>query len=244
MTTEPQHDKTNKLTCAPSVDYDQPGHPPSLIRAFAMRSMGSWQPKASPCRQRRLWSDWVDAQAELSLHWVHISFCWFCRTVTQLFLRLKIQFDPSLVSKDRFWNMDKVKYRTNKQVRYILQSVQALRYILHSVQDLRYILHSVWDLRYILHSDRNLQYILHSVRDLRYILHSRILHSVQDFRNILFKIFDTFCSLFKIFDTFCILFKIFDTFLHSVRDLRYILQSVQDLRYILHSIQDLLPSII
>ena len=34
---EPPHDKTNKLTCAPSEDSDQPGHPPSLIRVFAVR---------------------------------------------------------------------------------------------------------------------------------------------------------------------------------------------------------------
>ena len=27
--------------CAPSEDSDQPGHPPSLIRVFAVRSMGS-----------------------------------------------------------------------------------------------------------------------------------------------------------------------------------------------------------
>ena len=35
------HDKTNKMTCAPSEDSDQPGHPPSLIRVFAVRSLGS-----------------------------------------------------------------------------------------------------------------------------------------------------------------------------------------------------------
>ena len=28
---EPVHDKTNKMTCAPSKDSDQPGHKPSLI---------------------------------------------------------------------------------------------------------------------------------------------------------------------------------------------------------------------
>ena len=28
---EQQHDKTNKMTCAPSEDSDQPGHLPSLI---------------------------------------------------------------------------------------------------------------------------------------------------------------------------------------------------------------------
>ena len=31
MKNEPPHDKTNKMTCAPSEDSDQPGHPPSLI---------------------------------------------------------------------------------------------------------------------------------------------------------------------------------------------------------------------
>ena len=38
---EPPHDNTNKLACAPSEDSDQPGHPPSLIRVFTERSMGS-----------------------------------------------------------------------------------------------------------------------------------------------------------------------------------------------------------
>ena len=33
---EPLLDKTNKLACAPSEDKDQPGHPPSLIRVFAV----------------------------------------------------------------------------------------------------------------------------------------------------------------------------------------------------------------
>ena len=30
-TDQPVHDKTNKKTCVPSEDSDQPGHPPSLI---------------------------------------------------------------------------------------------------------------------------------------------------------------------------------------------------------------------
>ena len=25
------------------------------------------------------WSDWADAQADLSLRWAHMLFCWFCR---------------------------------------------------------------------------------------------------------------------------------------------------------------------
>ena len=78
ITNERQH-KTNKMTCVPSADSDQPGHPPSVhIRVFAMSSMASWGPNALSCGQPRLWSDWVDAQADLSLHWEHRSFCWFC----------------------------------------------------------------------------------------------------------------------------------------------------------------------
>ena len=42
--TERQHDKTNKITCAPSEDSDQPGHPPSLIRVFAVRTKRPWVP--------------------------------------------------------------------------------------------------------------------------------------------------------------------------------------------------------
>ena len=36
-TIEPPHDKTNKMACEPSKDSDQPEHPPSLIRVFAVR---------------------------------------------------------------------------------------------------------------------------------------------------------------------------------------------------------------
>ena len=39
---EPPHDKTNKMAFAPSKDSDQPGHPPSLIRVFAVRFNEPW----------------------------------------------------------------------------------------------------------------------------------------------------------------------------------------------------------
>ena len=39
---EPPHDKTNKMICAPSEDSDQPGHPPNLIRVFAVRVKKHW----------------------------------------------------------------------------------------------------------------------------------------------------------------------------------------------------------
>ena len=31
------------------------------------------------------WSDWTDAQADLSLRWAHRSFCWFCHEAVHLF---------------------------------------------------------------------------------------------------------------------------------------------------------------
>ena len=36
--------------------------------------------------QQRLWSDWLDAQSDLSLRWVHISFCLFCHASAQMVL--------------------------------------------------------------------------------------------------------------------------------------------------------------
>ena len=39
---EPPHDKTKKMTCTPSENSDQPGHPPSLIRVFAVNIKEAW----------------------------------------------------------------------------------------------------------------------------------------------------------------------------------------------------------
>ena len=40
-TNELPHDNTNKMTCEPNEDSQQPGHPPSIIRVFVVRSVGS-----------------------------------------------------------------------------------------------------------------------------------------------------------------------------------------------------------
>ena len=53
--------------CAPSEDSDQPGHLPSLIRVFAVRMKKAWVLSNPLSAERRLRSDWPDAQAELSL---------------------------------------------------------------------------------------------------------------------------------------------------------------------------------
>ena len=74
---EPPLDKTNKIACAPSEDSDQPRHPPSLIRVFAVRMTRVWVLTTQLSAQRRPWSDWADAQAELCLRWAHSHFVAF-----------------------------------------------------------------------------------------------------------------------------------------------------------------------
>ena len=44
--------------------------------------------KLSSCGQWRLWSDWADAQADLSLRWAHMPFCMFCRAAAHTVLHV------------------------------------------------------------------------------------------------------------------------------------------------------------
>ena len=41
------------------------------------------------------WLDWADAQADLSVRWAHMPFCWFCHEVAQMFFSviLELSFD-------------------------------------------------------------------------------------------------------------------------------------------------------
>ena len=62
---------TKPTECVPSEDSDQPGHPPSLIWVFVVRMKKPWALRYPLTAQRRLWWDWEDAQADLSLRWAH-----------------------------------------------------------------------------------------------------------------------------------------------------------------------------
>ena len=78
------------MACAPSEDSDQPGHPPSLIRVFAVRMKKAWVLSYPFSVQRRLWSDWADAQADLSLRWAHTHFVGFVMSRLKLILQILI----------------------------------------------------------------------------------------------------------------------------------------------------------
>ena len=90
---EPLPDKTHKMAWVPSEDSDQPGNPPSLIAVFAVRMKNDWVLSYPLSAQRRLWSDWADAQADLSLRWAHMPFCWFCREAAQKYKLRYLYFE-------------------------------------------------------------------------------------------------------------------------------------------------------
>ena len=54
-----------------SEDSDQTGRMPRLIWVFTGRMKKAWVLSYPLSAQWRLWSDWADAQADLSLHWAH-----------------------------------------------------------------------------------------------------------------------------------------------------------------------------
>ena len=76
-------DKTNKMAYAPSEDLDQPGHPPSRVRVFAVHLKKAWVLANPLSAQQTLWSDWAEAQADLSLRCAHMPFCWVCHALAQ-----------------------------------------------------------------------------------------------------------------------------------------------------------------
>ena len=71
---EPAHDKTSKLTCAPSEDSDQPGQ--ARLISLHCPSEESLCPKL-PIKRTAI----TNQTGHLSLCWAHRSFCWFCHAV-------------------------------------------------------------------------------------------------------------------------------------------------------------------
>ena len=73
---EPRHDKTNKMSVRPAKTQISLGIRP-VWSVFAVRMKKAWVLSYPLSAQRRLWSDWADAQADLSLHWAHTHFVGF-----------------------------------------------------------------------------------------------------------------------------------------------------------------------
>ena len=68
----------------------------SLIRVFADHTKKPRVLSYPLSAQWRLWSDWADAQADLSLHWAHMPFCWFCHEAAHMPCELLFNRQPHL----------------------------------------------------------------------------------------------------------------------------------------------------
>ena len=73
---EPQHDKTNKVSVRPAKTQIRLDIRP-VWSVFTVRMKKAWVLSYPLSTQRRLWSHWADAQADLSLHWAHTHFVGF-----------------------------------------------------------------------------------------------------------------------------------------------------------------------
>ena len=78
--------KPTKLHVRPAkAQISLAGRSHSLIRVFTVRMKKAWVLSYPLNAQRRLWSDWEDAEADPSLRWAHRSFCWFYHEAARLF---------------------------------------------------------------------------------------------------------------------------------------------------------------
>ena len=71
-----RHDKTNKMDVRPAKTQVSLGIRP-VWSVFAVRMKKAWALSYPLSAQQRLWSDWLDAQADLSLRWAHSHFVGF-----------------------------------------------------------------------------------------------------------------------------------------------------------------------
>ena len=55
-----------------------------MPRALVYPTLDSLEAEEGTYDQQRLWSDYEDAQADLSLHWSHKSYCRFCQALAHM----------------------------------------------------------------------------------------------------------------------------------------------------------------
>ena len=71
----------------------------SLIRVFAVRMKKAWVLSYPLSAQWRLWSDWADAQADLSLRWAHNHIVGFCHEVAHMNVLIQDNFTQNFIAK-------------------------------------------------------------------------------------------------------------------------------------------------
>ena len=100
-TNEPRHDKTNKVTVRPAKTQISLG----------IRMKKHWILSYPVSAQRRLWSDWAGAKADLRLRLAHMPFCLFCHVAAQMY----VEFDPSPAKKTKQQQQNKKKQQNKNK---------------------------------------------------------------------------------------------------------------------------------
>ena len=103
---EPQRQTTYLLTCAPNENSDQPAHPRSLIRVFAVHRKKLWIIGYPLCALWRFLSDCANAQADLNLPWAHMSEGTFSDVAARIYIiHITSNISLSLVISSSSWGL-------------------------------------------------------------------------------------------------------------------------------------------
>ena len=121
-----------KKICAPSEDSDQTARMRSLIRVFTGRMLDSLGCKVSPCGQRRLLSDYSDAQTDLSIPCAHMSERTFSHVVTQMVKSVNYQIQMPQASK---WKLPSRKCLFSTYIKGKAQVLVSIYLVFHSYLD-------------------------------------------------------------------------------------------------------------
>ena len=79
LSNELPHEKPTKWHVRPAKTQIRPVWSESSLPTW--RNLGSL---VTHWAHSKDWSDWMNAQADLSLRWAHMPFCWFCQEAAQM----------------------------------------------------------------------------------------------------------------------------------------------------------------
>ena len=86
----------NRMSCHMTKPTKWPKHPVKtqislgICTVWSESSLSAWRNLGSLATQwvhSKDWLDWADTQTDWSLHWVHVSFCWFCHVAAHMYSR-------------------------------------------------------------------------------------------------------------------------------------------------------------
>ena len=112
---------TVKMVCAPSDDSDQPGHPPSLIRVFAVRMKKDWV-LSYPTHNE-------DSVSSLGAQ----SFCWFLREAAQIWYSGSVMKLPTPCIRVSFnslkWDRLNVDHQCQIPIFWLNKQISKIKYL-------------------------------------------------------------------------------------------------------------------